>query len=243
MKARCGRDGEHQLPAADLAESMELAPSRLCFFVLLLRTHSEKRDAPRMRRPPRCVGGALGFEWPWSDVEGSAVSALGASSEDKQSTGVQAEGCAAVFCSGSGIRDNRLHHVLMMRMRSAVHASVWTCGCGASCKPKAAVEPIPSLLPRETSFVDWSYEAISLPLSLIGMRAVRRDGRRLDPENTGFIPVENFTSLVEHHELQLDPSKLDMLLALVQSNEEGQVCYQELIELVSGRFLHCACRF
>lgn len=40
--------------------------------------------------------------------------------------------------------------------------------------------------------------------------------------------------MVEHHELQLDPSKLDMLLALVQSNEEGQVCYQELIELVSA---------
>ncbi|XP_041817985.1 rhomboid-related protein 1 isoform X2 [Chelmon rostratus] len=56
--------------------------------------------------------------------------------------------------------------------------------------------------------------------------------QQLDPENTGFIAVENFTSLVEHHELQLDPSKLDMLLALVQSNEEGQVCYQELIELI-----------
>ncbi|KAM3859428.1 rhomboid-related protein 1 isoform 2-T2 [Diretmus argenteus] len=55
---------------------------------------------------------------------------------------------------------------------------------------------------------------------------------QLDPENTGFIAVENFTSLVEHHELQLDPSKLDMLFALVQSNEEGQVCYQELIELI-----------
>ncbi len=61
---------------------------------------------------------------------------------------------------------------------------------------------------------------------------------QLDPENTGFIAVENFTSLVEHHELQLDPSKLDMLLALVQSNEEGQVCYQELIELVSGNQIH-----
>lgn len=47
--------------------------------------------------------------------------------------------------------------------------------------------------------------------------------------------MENFTSLVEDHELQLDPSKLDMLLALVQSNEEGQVCYQELIELVSAQ--------
>lgn len=64
---------------------------------------------------------------------------------------------------------------------------------------------------------------------------------QLDPENTGFIAVENFTSLVEHHELQLDPSKLDMLLALVQSNEEGQVCYQELIELVSGN-VHMWCR-
>ncbi|XP_067345421.1 rhomboid-related protein 1 isoform X4 [Channa argus] len=57
----------------------------------------------------------------------------------------------------------------------------------------------------------------------------------LDPENTGFIAVENFTSLVEHHELQLDPSKLDMLLAIVQNNEEGQVCYQELIELMSSK--------
>lgn len=62
---------------------------------------------------------------------------------------------------------------------------------------------------------------------------------QLDPENTGFIAVENFTSLVEHHELQLDPSKLDMLLALVQSNEEGQVCYQELIELVSTNEQMC----
>uniref|UniRef100_A0A8C8EH81 Rhomboid-related protein 1 n=1 Tax=Oncorhynchus tshawytscha TaxID=74940 RepID=A0A8C8EH81_ONCTS len=58
---------------------------------------------------------------------------------------------------------------------------------------------------------------------------------QLDPDNTGFIAVENFTSLVEHHELQLDPSKLDMLFALVQSNEEGQVCYQELIELMSSK--------
>uniref|UniRef100_A0A671LG68 rhomboid protease n=1 Tax=Sinocyclocheilus anshuiensis TaxID=1608454 RepID=A0A671LG68_9TELE len=55
----------------------------------------------------------------------------------------------------------------------------------------------------------------------------------LDPEQTGFIAVENFTSLAEHHELQLDPSKLEMLLALVESNEHGHVCYQELIELVS----------
>lgn len=58
---------------------------------------------------------------------------------------------------------------------------------------------------------------------------------QLDPENTGFIAVENISSLLEHHELQLDPSKLEMLFALVQSNEEGQVCYQELLELMSSK--------
>ena len=36
------------------------------------------------------------------------------------------------------------------------------------------------------------------------------------------------------HELPLDPAKLDMLVALAQSNERGQVCYQELVDLVSA---------
>lgn len=36
------------------------------------------------------------------------------------------------------------------------------------------------------------------------------------------------------HELPLDPAKLDMLVALAQSNEQGQVCYQELVDLVSA---------
>ncbi|KAK6476231.1 rhomboid-related protein 1-like [Huso huso] len=58
---------------------------------------------------------------------------------------------------------------------------------------------------------------------------------QLDPENTGFIAVENISSLLEQNELQLDPSKLEMLFALVQSNEEGQVCYQELLELMSSK--------
>ncbi|KAA0705024.1 Rhomboid-related protein 1 [Triplophysa tibetana] len=66
-------------------------------------------------------------------------------------------------------------------------------------------------------------------------RTDRRMCMFLDPEQTGFIAVENFTSLAEHHELQLDPSKLEMLLALVQSNEHGHVCYQELIELLNSK--------
>uniref|UniRef100_A0A8C9KJ51 Rhomboid-related protein 1 n=1 Tax=Panthera tigris altaica TaxID=74533 RepID=A0A8C9KJ51_PANTA len=67
---------------------------------------------------------------------------------------------------------------------------------------------------------------------------VQRSGLRvlgqLDPENTGFIGADTFTGLVHSHELPLDPAKLDMLVALAQSNERGQVCYQELVDLVSA---------
>ncbi|NXK90315.1 RHBL1 protein, partial [Formicarius rufipectus] len=58
---------------------------------------------------------------------------------------------------------------------------------------------------------------------------------QLDPENTGFIGVETFASLVHSHELPLDPAKLDMLVALAQGNDEGQVCYQELVDLISSK--------
>lgn len=57
--------------------------------------------------------------------------------------------------------------------------------------------------------------------------------QQLDPEHTGFIGADTFTGLVHSHELPLDPAKLDMLVALAQSNERGQVCYQELVDLVS----------
>ncbi|XP_006049980.2 rhomboid-related protein 1 isoform X4 [Bubalus bubalis] len=56
--------------------------------------------------------------------------------------------------------------------------------------------------------------------------------QQLDPENTGFIGADTFTGLVHRHELPLDPAKLDMLVALAQSNERGQVCYQELADLI-----------
>lgn len=58
--------------------------------------------------------------------------------------------------------------------------------------------------------------------------------QQLDPENTGFIGADTFAGLVHRHELPLDPAKLDMLVALAQSNERGQVCYQELVDLVSA---------
>ncbi|XP_032459682.1 rhomboid-related protein 1 isoform X6 [Phocoena sinus] len=59
--------------------------------------------------------------------------------------------------------------------------------------------------------------------------------QQLDPENTGFIGADTFAGLVHRHELPLDPAKLDMLVALAQSNERGQVCYQELVDLISSK--------
>ncbi|XP_039740727.1 rhomboid-related protein 1 isoform X2 [Pteropus medius] len=59
--------------------------------------------------------------------------------------------------------------------------------------------------------------------------------QQLDPENTGFIGADTFTGLVHSHELPLDPAKLDMLVALAQSNDRGQVCYQELVDLISNK--------
>ncbi|XP_051825069.1 rhomboid-related protein 1 isoform X5 [Antechinus flavipes] len=59
--------------------------------------------------------------------------------------------------------------------------------------------------------------------------------QQLDPDNTGFIGVETFTGLVHSHELPLDPAKLDMLVALAQSNDQGQICYQELVDLISSK--------
>ncbi|XP_014442497.2 rhomboid-related protein 1, partial [Tupaia chinensis] len=59
--------------------------------------------------------------------------------------------------------------------------------------------------------------------------------RELDPGNTGFVGADTFTGLVHSHELPLDPAKLDMLVALAQSNERGQVCYQELVGLISSQ--------
>ncbi|ERE68678.1 Rho GTPase 2 [Cricetulus griseus] len=50
-----------------------------------------------------------------------------------------------------------------------------------------------------------------------------------------FIGADTFAGLVHSHELPLDPTKLDMLVALAQSNERGQVCYQELVDLISSK--------
>ncbi|RMB95322.1 hypothetical protein DUI87_28309 [Hirundo rustica rustica] len=55
-----------------------------------------------------------------------------------------------------------------------------------------------------------------------------------DPDNTGYISTEKFRSLLQRHGSELDPHKLEVLLALADSNSEGRICYQDFVNLGSG---------
>lgn len=57
---------------------------------------------------------------------------------------------------------------------------------------------------------------------------------QFDPDNTGYISTEKFRSLLQRHGSELDPHKLEVLLALADSNSEGRICYQDFVNLVSA---------
>ncbi|KAF7247031.1 Rhomboid-related protein 3 [Varanus komodoensis] len=52
-----------------------------------------------------------------------------------------------------------------------------------------------------------------------------------DPENTGYISTEKFRSLLQRHGSELDPHKLEVLLALADNNSDGKICYQDFVNL------------
>lgn len=54
-----------------------------------------------------------------------------------------------------------------------------------------------------------------------------------DPGNTGYISTGKFRSLLESHSSKLDPHKREVLLALADSHADGQICYQDFVNLVS----------
>ncbi|XP_030143053.1 rhomboid-related protein 3 isoform X4 [Taeniopygia guttata] len=56
---------------------------------------------------------------------------------------------------------------------------------------------------------------------------------QFDPDNTGYISTEKFRSLLQRHGSELDPHKLEVLLALADSNSEGRICYQDFVNLVA----------
>ncbi|KAM6050199.1 LOW QUALITY PROTEIN: rhomboid-related protein 3 [Theristicus caerulescens] len=64
---------------------------------------------------------------------------------------------------------------------------------------------------------------------------VRKQAEMFDPDNTGYISTEKFRSLLQRHGSELDPHKLEVLLALADSNSEGRICYQDFVNLMSNK--------
>ncbi|CAM4623811.1 unnamed protein product [Leuciscus chuanchicus] len=58
---------------------------------------------------------------------------------------------------------------------------------------------------------------------------------KYDPENSGFISTERFRDLLAAHGSELDPHKLEVLLALADGNADGQICYQDFVNLMSNK--------
>ncbi|XP_014908910.1 rhomboid-related protein 3 isoform X1 [Poecilia latipinna] len=56
-----------------------------------------------------------------------------------------------------------------------------------------------------------------------------------DPENSGFISTERFRDLLATHGSELDPHKLEVLLALADGNSDGKICYQDFVNLMSNK--------
>ncbi|CAD7667540.1 unnamed protein product [Nyctereutes procyonoides] len=56
-----------------------------------------------------------------------------------------------------------------------------------------------------------------------------------DPGNTGYISTGKFRSLLESHSSKLDPHKREVLLALADSHADGQICYQDFVNLMSNK--------
>ncbi|XP_028830674.1 rhomboid-related protein 3 isoform X2 [Denticeps clupeoides] len=58
---------------------------------------------------------------------------------------------------------------------------------------------------------------------------------QFDPESSGFISTERFRDLLAAHGSELDPHKLEVLLALADANADGKICYQDFVNLMSNK--------
>ncbi|XP_057698821.1 rhomboid-related protein 3 isoform X3 [Corythoichthys intestinalis] len=58
---------------------------------------------------------------------------------------------------------------------------------------------------------------------------------KYDPDNSGFISTERFRDLLATHGSELDPHKLEVLLALADGNSDGKICYQDFVNLMSNK--------
>ncbi|XP_072270144.1 rhomboid-related protein 3 isoform X4 [Pyxicephalus adspersus] len=58
---------------------------------------------------------------------------------------------------------------------------------------------------------------------------------QLDAGSSGYISTQQFWTLLRKHGAELDPHKLDVLLALANSNADGRICYQDVMNLMSSK--------
>nr|XP_058139838.1 rhomboid-related protein 3 isoform X1 [Dasypus novemcinctus] len=75
--------------------------------------------------------------------------------------------------------------------------------------------------------------AVSLPSESLLMEP--SSCLKCDPGNTGYISTGKFRSLLESHSSKLDPHKREVLLALADSHADGQICYQDFVNLMSNK--------
>ncbi|XP_006125226.2 rhomboid-related protein 3 isoform X1 [Pelodiscus sinensis] len=90
---------------------------------------------------------------------------------------------------------------------------------------KAKTEVIRLSLTQEDSGLSWRRGYLSgepLPVEF-------------DPESTGYISTEKFQNLLQRHGSELDPHKLEVLLALADNNSDGKICYQDFVNLMSNK--------
>ncbi|KAF4801921.1 Rhomboid-related protein 3 [Turdus rufiventris] len=97
-------------------------------------------------------------------------------------------------------------------------------GVSADNQFRKVINPLPRDLSKDFKCSD---EAL--------LQTVTPDGSKFDPDNTGYISTEKFRSLLQRHGSELDPHKLEVLLALADSNSEGRICYQDFVNLMSNK--------
>uniref|UniRef100_A0A3Q3E5D9 rhomboid protease n=1 Tax=Labrus bergylta TaxID=56723 RepID=A0A3Q3E5D9_9LABR len=73
-------------------------------------------------------------------------------------------------------------------------------------------------------------------IQMLSVQALGKENLTLqtyDPDSSGFISTERFRDLLATHGSELDPHKLEVLLALADGNADGKICYQDFVNLVS----------
>ncbi|MEE6507071.1 hypothetical protein FKM82_007961, partial [Ascaphus truei] len=58
---------------------------------------------------------------------------------------------------------------------------------------------------------------------------------QFDSESSGYISTEQFWTLLQRHGSELDPHKLDVLLALAENRDAGKIGYQDFVNLMSNK--------